>query len=86
MSTNIIKLIPADAAEADAVTEVLERLQGAKIKLNAADSSLLVPVFQSLVVTDKEITMEFSPGVLEILGRHLPVPDLLRAADESVCH
>lgn len=86
MSTNTIVLIPADAAEADAVTEVLKRLRGANMKLGSSGSWQLVPVFQSLEVTDKEITMEFSPGVLELLGRDLPALDLLKAADESVRH
>jgi len=86
MRSNTLKLVPANAVEADAVTAVLQRLREAKMKLGSADSGQLVPVFQSLTVTEKEITIEFSPGVLELLGRDLPALDLLKAADKSICH
>jgi len=87
MTIDTMKYVPADADEAEAIAEMLKRLDGAKMKLHSTGGiSLIVPIIQSWTATGAEVTVTFSPGVIETLGRELTARELLKAAGKSVCH
>lgn len=87
MTIDTIKYVPADADEAEAIAEMLKHLDGAKMQLHSSGgTSLIVPVIRSWTVTDTEVRIDFSPGVIETLGRELTARELLKAAGKSVCH
>jgi hypothetical protein len=86
MSTNTLTFAPSSAEDADAIGEVLSRLNGAKLELRSGDSFSIVPVLQSWSITEREIRITFYPGVIELLGRELTARELIKAAGNSVCH
>jgi len=87
MTIDTIKFVPTDTGEAEAVAELLKRLDGSKMKLHSSGGiSLIVPIIQGWTVTDTEVSIDFSPGVIETLGRELNAHELLKAAGKSVCH
>lgn len=81
MTFDTIAYVPADADEADAIAKMLKSLDGSTIKLHStAGTWLIVPIMRSWSVTDVGISIDFSPGVIETLGRDLNVRELLNAA------
>jgi hypothetical protein len=87
MTIDTMKYFPADTDEAEAIAEMLKRLDGAKMQLHSSGGkSLIVPVIRSWMVTETEVRIDFSPGVIETLGRELSARELLKAAGKSICH
>lgn len=86
MTTNTVKFELADADDAEGIAELLTRLQGAKLRVATPKSWSVTPVLQGWTVTDKEVSVTFYPGVIEILGRELTARELLKAAGNSVDH
>lgn len=87
MTIDTVAYVPADAEEADSIAKMLKSLDGATMKLHLTGGTwLIVPVMRSWSVTDAGVSIDFSPGVIETLGRKLNALDLLKAAGKSVCH
>jgi hypothetical protein len=87
MTIDTVMFVPADADETAAIAGMLKSLDGATMKLHSTGGAwLIVPVVRTWTVTDAGVSIEFSPGVIETLGRELNARELLKAAGKSVCH
>lgn len=68
MNTNTIKFVPASPNDAEDIAEFLGGLSEARLRLTTPMSDFKAPVLQRWTVTDEEVCITFSPGVLEIVG------------------
>lgn len=85
MIIDTVAYVPADADEADAIARMIKSLNGATIKLHLTGGIwLIVPIMRAWSVTEAWVSIYFSPGVIETLGRKLNALDLLKTAGKSV--